>query len=92
MCGQCSPLAIQCRRVAVSSDSPSFYGEGRGGRGGDGRVGEERGGEGRGGQGRGGQGRGWEGGRQKKRRLRKGRSFNLTCIHSGVRVSYTHKQ
>ena len=42
-CGQCSSLAIQCRRVAVSSDSPSFYGEGRGG--GDGRVGEWRGGE-----------------------------------------------
>ena len=80
-CGQCSPLAIQCRRVAVSSDSPSFYGEGRGGEGMEGevKVGEVKVG-------------GWEGGRQKKRRLRKGRSLNLTCIHSGVGVSYTHKQ
>ena len=49
-CGQCSLLAIQCRRVAVSSDSPSFYGEGRGG---EGRRGEGREGEGmKGGDGR----------------------------------------
>ena len=48
-CGQCSPLAIQCRRVAVSSDSPSFYREGRGG---EGRRGDIREGEGRGGEGK----------------------------------------